>query len=92
MAQSNGISQITDIEARLGDLLRARFSTREGLERWAEEYGTPMLNFWDYSKTKMQGIYLAPIPLYLRGCGHDKTYLVFGDELATRILALGFIP
>jgi hypothetical protein len=91
MAQSNGISQITDIEAKLGDLLRERFSSREDVDRWAEEYGVHMRNFWDYSKTKRQGIHLAPIPLCLRD-HHDKTYIVFGDELATRILALGFIP
>ncbi len=92
MAQSNGISQITEIEARLGDLLRARFSTREDLDRWAEEYGTPMLSFWDYSKTKRQDIHLAPIPVNLLDRSYDKTYLVFGDELAMRILALDFIP
>lgn len=87
--QSNGISHITDMEAKLGDMLRERFTTKNDLDRWAGEHGLTMLDFWEYCENKREGIHLAPMPLRNWRNGHDKTYLVFGDELAMKILVLG---
>lgn len=103
MFSSNGVSCITETEARLGDVL-ARAFPREGqgyephmrakarVEAWAAANGVRILSFWDYSDTKRAHpeLHLAPTPH--PGNTSSGTFLAFDEDLATKVLFLGFVP
>ena len=103
MISSNGVCLITETEARLGDLLRDNFP-KDGLDRdqmilakiefdeWASKNHIPRLSFWDYTPTKKKHPELHLVPTPHPGISNSDQFLVFSQELATRILTLGFIP
>jgi hypothetical protein len=103
MYSSNGTSLITEIEAKLGDLMRDGFphdgtyseyhKAKDKFLACIEANGIRLMSFWDYTETKKKkttGINLAPSPFSTPG--REDHYVVFDDELATRVLALGFLP
>jgi len=101
---SNWINCITETEARIGDILAREFpikndsfhsraEARLKLKGWAASHGIRILSFWDYGETKRKNpeLHLVPSP---HPDIHDSgdTFLVFDDELATKILVLGGVP
>ena len=103
MFSSNGVSCITEVEARLGDVLakcfrqknesfasymEARFQLRE----WAEANGVRIVSFWDYGETKRRRPELHLVPSHLKGNTNMDTFLVFDDEFATKVLVFGCVP
>lgn len=103
MISSNGVCYITETEARIGDILRDSFP-REGLDHdhmilakiefdeWAAKNNIPRMSFWDYTDTKKKSPELHLVPTPHPGLSNNDKFLVFTEELATRILTLGFIP
>ena len=97
-----GITQLTDIETRLGKIIRKSFRDPEQMMRWAKKNGAAGAGFWDYYKIKTQrDVHLAPIPSFgVWDCGVPflqeldgiPSYLEMDDRLATKILVLGEIP
>jgi len=103
MNSSNGISYITEMEAKLGDMLREGFPAdrssheaylkcKERLDSWARENGIRAMSFWDYaeSRRKHPELHFAPLPMPKNG--NQDAFLVFSHEMALRVLYFGQIP
>jgi hypothetical protein len=99
MNSSNGVCHITEIEARLGDILRRSFPG-EGLDRdpkvefdeWAARNNIQRVSFWDYTPTKRKSPELHLVPTPHPGLVSSDTFLVFDDEMAAKVLFLGQVP
>lgn len=103
MISSNGVCHITEIEARIGDILAKSFP-REGLSRdemvlakvefdeWAVRNNIPRMSFWDYTATKKKHPELHLVPTPHPGISSADTFLVFDEELTTKVLFLGGVP
>ena len=103
MICSNGVCHITEIEARLGDILAKCFPRRdESLEshldakreltQWAEKNGIRFHSFWDYTPTKAIRPEVHFVPSPHPGRTSSDTFLHFPEELALKVLFLGEVP
>jgi hypothetical protein len=102
MYSSNGVSCIAETEALLGDLMKESFPhdgshgdyhrAKARFMDWVGRSGLRTLSFWDYIafKKTSPGLHLAPSPFI--GLDYENRYIVFDKEIATKVLALGFLP
>jgi len=92
MIQSNGICNITEIEAKLGDILKESFRDKIELDEWAVQNNIQKLSFWDYTDTKKKKpeLHLVPSP-HRNGLSNRETFLAFDHELALLTIFLGHI-
>jgi hypothetical protein len=97
MNSSNGTSYITEIEAKLGDLMRDSFphdGTYEDYHKakskfltWIETNRIRLMSFWDYIKQRNNRN--KPCPQPVLNSKQGRPLRVFDDELATRGVGAG---
>lgn len=105
MICSNGICGITEIEAKIGDILCKSFpcdiTDRESyieaklkLNSWVIKNKIEQLSFWDYTPTKKirPDAILAPSPFHHPIEQNSKAYLDFPFDLAMIVLHFDYVP